>query len=76
MPAPLIMMLFISTIKCVAGMMLEITCNGKGRLSMGKINPDSSIVGIIRVTKLANIAACWVSTRVEINMPSDNDATV
>jgi hypothetical protein len=56
--------------------MLEITCNGKGRLSMGKINPDSSIVGIIRVTKLANIAACWVSTRVEINMPSDNEATV
>ena len=76
MPAPLIMMLLIKMIKCVAGIMLEISCNGNGKLSMGKMKPERSMVGIIRDTRLANMAACCVSTLVEMRIPSDNEATV
>ncbi len=57
-------------------MMLEMSCKGNGKLSMGKMKPERSMVGIMSDTKLANIAACCVSTRVDIRIPSDNEATV
>ena len=56
--------------------MLEISCSGNGKLSMGKMNPERSMVGIMSDTKLANMAACCVSTLVEMRIPSDNEATV
>jgi hypothetical protein len=60
----------------VAGMIFEINCKGNGKLSMGNMKPESNIVGIMSETKLANIAACCVSTCVDIRIPRDSDATV
>ncbi len=57
-------------------MIFEINRKGNGKLSMGNMKPESNMVGIMSETKLANIAACCVSTCVDIRIPRDSDATV
>ena len=56
-----------------AGTMFEIARSGHGMLSIGKMNPDSSIVGSIVPTSAPIIATRCDEVRAEIRMPSDSD---
>ena len=49
------------------------TASGHGRLSSGKMNPDSSMVGSIVPTIAPNIATRCDDVRAEMRMPSDSD---
>ena len=69
---PLIMIPFTMTINHRAGIIMLIHCKTFGRLSMGKIKPESNIVGISNPTIEINIAISCESANVEINIPNDN----
>ena len=57
----------------LAGMMLLMTCKTIGILEMGKINPESKIVGSMSPIRDNIIAVCWDAEMVEIKMPKVND---
>jgi hypothetical protein len=55
-----------------AGIMLLMTCIGKGILFIGKMNPESMITGNINPIKESIIAVCCELEMVEINMPNES----
>ena len=72
-PTPFSIIPFKIMINHFAGIMLLITCKGKGILEIGKMNPDNKIVGNINPIKEIIIAVCWVADIVEIKIPKDSD---
>jgi hypothetical protein len=58
-----------------AGMMLENHCSTTGVLSMGNMNPDKTMTGIIKPKPETNIASTCLFTNVDISNPNDK-ATV
>ena len=69
-PAPLSIIAFIMIMNHLAGIILLITCNGKGILEIGKMNPDNKITGNISPNNEIIIAVCCESDIVEIKIPS------
>ena len=59
-----------------AGSTSDITCNTSGMLSMGKIIPESIMVGIIKINPEANMAATCVRVTEEISKPNANDTNI
>ena len=70
-PTPLSIMAFTIIMNHFAGMMLLITCIGKGILFIGNINPDRIITGSIKPINDNIIAVCWELETVEINIPNE-----
>ena len=68
-PAPLSIIAFMMMMYHFAGIILLMTCNGKGILEIGKINPDNKITGNIRPNNEIIMAVCCESDTVEIKIP-------
>lgn len=71
-PTPFIMMLLMMMINHLAGTIFEIHCNAIGMLSIGKINPESRIVGNNKPPMDIIMAVCCVEVFVEINIPRES----
>ena len=67
------MMLLMMTMDQRLGIILLSSCKGSGIFSIGKMNPESKIVGSISANMESSIAVCWLLLRVEIKIPMDND---
>ena len=67
---PFNIMSFKMTIKYLAGTIYEIPWSNLGILSMGKTNPESSMVGIIRAMSDTIMAICWLFVMEEMNIPN------
>ena len=70
--APFNMIALIMIMNHLAGIILLMTCKGKGMLEMGKINPDNKITGNMSPNSEIIIAVCCESDNVEIKIPSAN----
>ena len=70
--APLSMMALMMMINHLAGMILLMICNGKGRLEIGKMNPESMITGSINPIREIIMAVCCELEMVEINIPNES----
>ena len=75
-PDPFSIILLTITMNHLAGMIAEKPCNIFGILSIGKIKPESSIVGSIKPSKEMNIAICCDFATVEMNTPIESDKVI
>ena len=71
-PFPLMIIFFIMITNHLAGIKSLSHCKITGMFLIGKIKPDSKIVGSNKANILNNMATCWVSLTVEINTPRLN----
>jgi hypothetical protein len=70
-PVPFIIMFLIIIIKYLGGSTALIQSYIFGIFSIGKIKPESNIVGSIMPTSEINIACCIVEEIVDIRIPSE-----
>ena len=75
-PTPLSIIAFTMITNHLAGITLLMTWRGKGILLMGKIKPESSIVGSINPISEIIIAFCCVFVIVDINIPKESDVII
>ncbi len=75
-PTPLSKIALRIIINHFAGMILLITCIGKGILFIGKMKPDNMITGSINPISEIIIAVCCDCAKVEINIPKDKAVTI
>ena len=68
--APFSMMALMMIMNHLAGIILLITCKGKGMLEIGKMNPDNNITGNMSPNNEIIIAVCCESDKVEIKIPN------
>jgi hypothetical protein len=60
----------------LAGMILLMTCKMTGILEIGKMNPESKMVGSIKPINDAIIAVCCEAEMVEIKIPNVSDVII
>ena len=70
-PNPFTMIDFTITINHRGGIIVLKACKRTGIFSMGKMNPESNIVGNMRANMESIIAICCELLTVEINIPND-----
>ena len=72
-PTPFSIMALTMMMNHFAGTILLMICNTKGMLEIGKINPESKMVGNMSPINEIIIAVCCDAEMVEIKMPNASD---
>ena len=70
-PTPFSIMFFRIIINHLGGIRLLIICKGNGIFRMGKIKPESIMVGSIKANIEIIMATCWLLDIVDIKIPMD-----